>query len=704
VKDRILSTFDHTLTLYREGRTDEVVSGCNLILQMDPLFDPAKKLLEKARNPASPINVNALMPQRGADALREAREAMAARDFQRAVQITTEILTNDLMNDDARILSDEAREKMEATPFVEQFVRKCEQHVKSGNMSAARTDLEKARALDGSHPAIAQMEQLIASKDAAPGSFDASSFVVDTPAPAPSRGSAQASDFGFTFEEDKGGQQQQPAFASFSFDSPAAPAPQAPPAAPPASDSPFAGGFSFDTPVTPSPSPAPAFSGFETPAKAPATGDFDFSTASMETSPDDQRKIEQYLQDGDRSFATGDYQTAIDLWSRIFLIDVTNDAASERIEKAKLLRRDAEQKLDSVIAAGIQAFDRRDFTTARSRFNEVLQVDRDNSTALDYLERIESAPSTFAPPPPERSYDDSVLDEQSLDDDPFDSALTPPSAGAAKAKGTSKAPSQAPKKSRSLGPVLAAVVAVVVLGGGWFAYNTFFGKAPVDQGATAGTIGRASALAAQGKFDQAIAMLRDIKPGDPQYDAALALIDDVQKKKQRAATMIDGIPAGQFYDERLAAARMAMDAHDYVAAKIAFEQATRVKPLPPDVKALYDSATQQVAKLDTAKALFAERKFQEVIAALQPMLEQDPQNRSIQRMIVDARFNLGAVALQQEKLKDAVREFDEVLKTDPNDELARRSRDLAQRYDGQQVDLLFRIYVKYLPLRQQPAA
>jgi hypothetical protein len=42
------------------------------------------------------------------------------------------------------------------------------------------------------------------------------------------------------------------------------------------------------------------------------------------------------------------------------------------------------------------------------------------------------------------------------------------------------------------------------------------------------------------------------------------------------------------------------------------------------------------------------------------------------------------------------------LKNDPNDELAKRSRTLADRYSGepQKKDLLYKIYVKYLPLRK----
>src|SRR3981081_2299713 len=103
VKDRVLSTFQQTLTLYKQGRTEEVVQGCGLILRMDPMFDPARKLLEKTKNPAAAIDVDSLTPTASApQALQQARQAMAVRDFQRAVNITTEILTSDLMNEDAR--------------------------------------------------------------------------------------------------------------------------------------------------------------------------------------------------------------------------------------------------------------------------------------------------------------------------------------------------------------------------------------------------------------------------------------------------------------------------------------------------------------------------------------------------------------------------------------------------------------------------
>src|SRR5947207_838777 len=60
-------------------------------------------------------------------------------------------------------LGNEAREKMEAGPFVEQFAKKCEQHIANGNLAAAKGDLEKARSLDPDHPKIKEIEKRVMS-------------------------------------------------------------------------------------------------------------------------------------------------------------------------------------------------------------------------------------------------------------------------------------------------------------------------------------------------------------------------------------------------------------------------------------------------------------------------------------------------------------------------------------------------------------
>jgi tetratricopeptide (TPR) repeat protein len=706
VKDRVVSTFQQALALHHQGRSSEVEAGCTLILQMDPSFDPARKLLEKSRNPALPIDVDQLLPRDERSAMEQAREAMAQRDFERALHITTDILTNDLLNDDARILGDEAREKLEAAPFVEQFARKCDLQLAGGNTTAARAELEKARALDPTHPEVVRLSKALAAAAAAPQAPTASpSFVVDDRPPAATgRSTAQAADFGFAFEEEKPAEVsfanfsfEEPApkpaetdFSSFSFDSPA----------PAAGGGAGFGDFSFGSPAPEPPPPA-----VSTPVQG-GPAEFDFTTASVATSAEDQKKIEQFLTDGDRAFAGGDYQQAIDLWSRIFLIDVTNDEASERIERAKTKRREIEQKIEPLLTSGVNAFENGNTTKAHADLSEVLRLDPQNPTALDYLERLGeaepaavAASNAYVPP----KFDDSIDNDMFADEPPvgrIDTPLIPPPPAATSKKETKPAKVAGARRPLPMTAIAAVVGALVIILGGWFVWSRFMNSPESEPGAAQAVIARASSLASAGKYDQAIALLQDIKPDDPQHDQALVMIADLRAKKASSAQLIDGIPAQQFYDEKIAAARTAFGQHDYAAAKAAFDQAQRVKPIPPELKPAYDAATQQMAKIGAANALFAERKYSEAISNLESLLQQDPENQTIRRMITDAHFNLGAVALQEERLGDAVREFEEVLKVDPSDELARRSRDLATRYEGQPKDLLYRIYVKYLPLRQ----
>jgi tetratricopeptide (TPR) repeat protein len=688
VKDRVLSTFQQALALYKQGRAAEVVEGCTLILRMDPTFDPARKLLEKTRNPNSPVDVDSLMPSSD-DPLREARAAMAARDFQRANDLTTEVLRDDFTNEEARTINDTAREKIEAAPFVEQFIRKAETFAGQGNAASARSELEKARALDSDHPGISRVAESLAAPQPAASftSGPSPSFVVEAPPPAaaaPGRGTAQATDFGFTFEEEKSAANE-PGFGAFSFD---APSPE------PAASS--FGGFSFDAPST------------------PAAGSFDFTPAAPQTGGDDQRKIEQYLADGDRAAHSGNYQQAIDLWSRIFLIDVTNDEASSRIENAKTKRRENEAKVEALLSAGEKAFNTGDHNTAREKFDEALRLDPGNLTAHEFVERITAAaPKPFETPfsaPSKRTETPApqggdIFDDEAMLGGSYDS-LKPPDApppvpipAKKVAKPKAAAAPAARKRSSSTGVLLTIAVVVIVAAAGWFLWSKYMAKPAYDPAATQAIFVQANTLAKRQRYDQAITLLGDVKPSDPQHDKALEMIADLQHKKAQAAQMVNGRPAAIVYEENIAAGRTAFDAHDYEAAKTALDTAARIKPLAPDLAAMYTTASAQVSKLEVAKALFKERRYQDAVTNLDPLLQADPQNQSIRRMLIAAHFDLGATALQEERLPDAMREFDEVLKSEPNDELAKRSRTLAERYSGQPKDLLYKIYVKYLPLR-----
>lgn len=733
VKARVLSTFRQTLDLYNQVQLDDVIVGCDFLLKMDPLFEPAKKLREKAKNPAANVDLAELEAIAAAGAppapaapaaasvdLSEAREALAARDFHRASELASAALRGDMMNEEAQRISEEATEKLEADPFIQQFASKARQQIQNGDLPGARATLEKARALDPEHPLLAEVTREIEAPPAAAPAFDpfaafgapqtespfgsfaaelpkseppvggGASFVVDSEKQAETgRGTAPASDFGFKFEEE---QDSGPAITI-------------------GHTQPGMFGFSGATP--------------QEAAESTSADTFDFSTVSVEVSQEDQKKIQDYLAQGDIAYEAQDYQKAIDVWSRVFLIDVTNDQASERIERARLKKVAIDSQIDDLAAEAAVAAEKRDRATAKSLYQRILAIDPSNAAAIEQLALLDmeapAAPSPFAAPEPPRPappaparpvaahpFDDNLFLDEPIARPGGDEILVPPDTGARTDLEDDEEEAPAPK-AKTPAPVAAAggrskamlfgAVALVVLLAGGFAAWKFLGGSAASDGVADNTITRAQELAGRGQFDAAIDMLLAIPPDHPNHEEALNLVAELRAKKASGAGTIAGRPAVKVFEERLQQARAALDRSDFAGAKAAFEQAAAIQPLPPDAKQLYDRATEQVRGLETAENLFKSGNWVEAIASAEALLADNPANANAADLIGRAQFNLGVEALQEERLADAVARFDQVLARNPNDEVARRARELAIRYQSTERDLLYRIFVKYLKSR-----
>jgi tetratricopeptide (TPR) repeat protein len=154
--------------------------------------------------------------------------------------------------------------------------------------------------------------------------------------------------------------------------------------------------------------------------------------------------------------------------------------------------------------------------------------------------------------------------------------------------------------------------------------------------------------------------------------------------------------------ERLAiltAAREAYQGGSYLEAVRRLEQASSQGQLEPADAEMLASAKRQTEPLAAQVNLFRQHEWEHALRDLWRIHESDPANRDVTRLMVDSYYNMGLRDLQRMDSAKAVENFREALGLDPNDKSLQRQLAFAQTYQERPKDLLYRIYVKHLPVR-----
>jgi tetratricopeptide (TPR) repeat protein len=149
----------------------------------------------------------------------------------------------------------------------------------------------------------------------------------------------------------------------------------------------------------------------------------------------------------------------------------------------------------------------------------------------------------------------------------------------------------------------------------------------------------------------------------------------------------------------LASARQEMAQGDFLGASNHFDLAASLAKLDPPEAAQLAEAQHKLQPLAEQIKLFKQHDWEYIVPTLWRLRESNPDDRSINRLIVDSYYNLGVRDLQRADPLHAASQFAEALKLDPKDSILRRHYLFAQTYQERSQDLLFRIYVKYLPYR-----
>ena len=664
VRDKILSTFRHSLNLYRTGKSVDAAVGCEFILKMDPRFGPARQLMEKARNPAADVDVAALdrmvgeaPAPSGAESpdklLISAIEAYAERDFDRAIENANRVIASLPGNNDAREILEKAKRKKDLQPHVENFRQRALFALESGQTDEAQLNFERMRSLDPEHPEVEKLAARLAGG----------------PPPAPPPIPSLSLD------------------SAFSLDSPEPPASADDPFAPPPPDAPGGmegldlGPLSESPPLSewapiPDAEPTQALDqsafGQSSPAQAPQPNFADLWTsaepASAALAPgpasSPSPEIERLLQEGD-DLATRNPQAAIETWSRIFLIDLGNAEATSRIETARSRLAETNRRVAEAIKTGRSLYDGGQLKEAREKFLEVLAIDENEPTARSFLQRIEDDFSR-----PQGSFDLSLTSPAGdvLDDDDISPKETPPPPSAAERSVREAAPA----KRRGSPIVLAAagaLVAAIGLGLYFVVRPSPSAPAPVET---------AKAPRKRPERPSAAADTSAAAPGTTTTPIPLPKAP----------------PPGS--DAKRAEAESALAQHRYITALAAFNLCAAAYPNDPGFRQEMGQAADRVGEISPAVKLYNDGDYETALPILWRLYQADHQNADVKSYLVRSYYDLGVINLQNNLFDKASHSFSDALGVDPDDVLTKRQKTFSDKYARKPPDLLARIYVKYL--------
>jgi len=688
VQQRVLDTFGQTLDLAQEGSRQEALLGCDFVLRMDPQFDPARRLQERLRSSAGAVvdtddlraavdptagptagpatgqvvpadlfaDLDGLglelpdLPRSSADLHEELNRLLEERRFPDLMALAE--------REQATIISDpllqgivqEAQTRAEAAPYAGKFLASARAALQAGNSEEARRHLEKVRALDASHPELAELDAALAGGAGAPaaaeedllGAFDLS---FDSPSLDPTLfGGASA-------ETDAG-----------------------------------AGSIESDPRIRALLDEGQkAFDGGDPQGAIDAWSrifliDIDHQEAARrieqarKLKAESERQVEEIFHDGVAKLAAGDTAAARQAFQNVL-----------EIQPGYLAAREYLQQLDAgkvPVPPPVRPAPRDGLAGAPE------------SLLQHGVEPLEDLKEEIMVPP-----------------EPGAKVAKPTERRPAKVAAVRE---RRPAKLFALVGSIVLLIVLAGGWFVWQNRDRFFPNSQADESPTPtpalDPFVRATALQQAGKTASAVAQLRRLPPSDPRYQQAQDLIKQWEGSAPGPeagatpagplATPAPAVPA--VAPERQAALDAAHQAYaegSYLRAAELLSQAAGTGKLDDADAGMLARAKQQIEPLAKQIGLFRDHEWEFVIPDLWKLREKSPGNRDIDRLLVDSYYNLGVRDLQRADAGKAVEKLQEAMKLAPDDTMLKRHMLFAQTYKERPKDLLYGIYVRYLTYR-----
>jgi len=703
--------------------------------------------------------LSAAAGQDAAVTVAKARQAFEQRDYSIALGLAQTVLKDLPGHAEARKLVFDTQARLRAATELESLIGRARDALESGQPQEAQGFLRLARNLDPSHPEIAVIERnLPASVHIEPEPefefevFDQFGTVGEgPPARDASSSMAAAEAQGFAaFEPGFEGQPAAgpepvpaagrfPAVATFGMVAPPGQGAAAQPAAPPVPAPPVmaraastAGPAAGEFQVAPVASPAgPASSSFEPPVVAstqlggapaapapPPSSGFAFdsgmddagvgfgelampapvvaSDLASGTVSDD--RVQELLDQGQVAFDAGDFQAAIETWSRIYLVDAHHAEAELRIEQARRRREEVERLAEHRFYEAREAFEQGRGEEARALCQEVLALQPQHLEAHDLLQRLDTP--TAPPPPPMPAL---PAEEEDLFRDDFVpatiastplSTLSSPALGAVRER-----PSVgriAAKEARKIAglPMLwvaaGAGVLVVVLAGALFMGGRLFSHG--SDGVSA-SLSIADGLAEKGQLGDAIRVLENLS-GQLEGEQANLVNERIQSLKKRLKAQATPVPS---FDTK--AIRATMIAGQRLKAWQMVQDGLAKVPSEPELLAIQGELTSYSALVPSLAAALREENWETTRQIASRLAEDRPEDAEVRKVWSVATYNLAVVSLRKYQVTPANSLLGELAKQG-GDPVAEKLQQFARSYLSRPADPRYDIFVNNTELRK----
>jgi hypothetical protein len=113
------------------------------------------------------------------------------------------------------------------------------------------------------------------------------------------------------------------------------------------------------------------------------------SPADVSGAAGEDARIEHLLVAGLDQYFAGDFESAINLWTRVLFLDRHHDRARAYIERARSAQAERQREAEALVHQGLDAFDRGEVEHARVLLSDALNQGASHDLTLGVLDRIE---------------------------------------------------------------------------------------------------------------------------------------------------------------------------------------------------------------------------------------------------------------------------------------------------------------------------